>query len=410
MDRLREAARPVEELADMVGDAKLVLLGEASHGTREFYELRAQVTRRLVAERGFRGVAVEADWPSAARVNAYVRRASDDPDAEAALGDFVRFPRWMWRNPVIVELIEWLRDCGDDVGFYGLDLYALRESMSAVVEYLQDVDPEAAERARDRYSCFDHFDEQAYGHAAASGYKEPCEDEVVAQLRELRDRAGELAAGDGDRHFMAEQNAKLAASAERYYRAMFRGRVNTWNLRDTHMADTLDALREHLGGGGIVVWAHNSHLGDARATSMGRERGELNLGQLARERHGDAVRVVGFTTHTGTVTAARDWDGPAERRRVRPSLEGSVERLLHDAGIQRGVLDLRGGGALDDERLQRMIGVIYRPESERWSHYVSARPAAQFDLLAHVDETTALEPLERWSADEAPADTYPSGL
>ncbi len=394
----------------MVGDAGIVLLGEATHGTREFYEIRAQVTRRLIAERGFRAVAVEADWPSAARVNAYVRGEGGDPDAEAALGDFVRFPRWMWRNPVIVDLVEWLRGHGGGAGFYGLDLYALRDSMSAVVDYLQDVDPEAAARARDRYGCFDHFDEQAYGRATAFGRKEPCEDAVVAQLRELRERADELAAGDGDRHFMAEQNAKLAASAERYYRTMFGGRVDTWNLRDTHMADTLDALREHLGGAGIVVWAHNSHLGDARATSMGRDHGELNLGQLARERHGDAVRIVGFTTHTGTVTAARDWDGPAERRHVRPSLEGAVERALHDAGLERGVLDLRGGGLLDDDWLQRMIGVIYRPESERWSHYVTACPAGQLDLLVHVDETTALEPLERWAAEEAPAGTVPSGL
>ncbi len=406
MAALSSAARPVEDLAELVGNARIVLLGEASHGTHEFYAVRAELTRRLVAERGFRGVAVEADWPAAARVNRYVKQAGDDHDARQALGDFERFPRWMWRNEVTVELVEWLGGQGGGVGFYGLDLYGLRAAMAAVTDYLDAVDPEAAARARSRYGCFDHLDEQAYGLATATGAKEPCESAVVDQLRELHERAGELIDRDGrlpaDAHFVARQNAKAAADAERYYRAMFHGRGSTWNLRDTHMADTLDALREHLDGAGIVVWAHNSHLGDARATSMGRDRGELNLGQLARERHGDDVCIVGFTTHAGTVTAARDWDAPAERRIVRPSLDGSIERVLHDAGIERGLLDLRGG-LLAEERLQRMIGVIYRPGTERWSHYVQARAAEQFDLLVHIDETTALEPLEPWAAVEEPA-------
>jgi erythromycin esterase-like protein len=413
MTDLRSAAQPLEALVDLVGDARFVLLGEATHGTREFYEIRAELTRRLVAERGFRGIAVEADWPAAARVNRYVQRAGEDRRAEEALDDFQRFPRWMWRNPVIVELVEWLREHGGGAGFYGLDLYSLRESMTAVIEYLDAVDPDAAGRARSRYGCFDHFDEQAYGHAAASGKTDPCEDAVIEQLHELRERAGELAARDGrlprDAHFVAEQNAKLAADAERYYRAMYRGRVSSWNLRDTHMADTLDALHEHLDGAPIVVWAHNSHLGDARATSMGRHHGELNVGQLVRERHGREVCIVGFTTHTGTVTAARDWGAPAQRRSVRASHADSVERRLHDAGVGRAVLDLREG-LLEDELLQRMIGVIYRPETERWSHYVEARAGEQFDALVHVDETTALEPLERWAAVEEPAETYPSGL
>jgi erythromycin esterase-like protein len=408
----RSMTRPIEELFDLVADARVVLLGEATHGTHEFYALRAELTRRLVAERGFRGIAVEADWPSAARVNHYVQRVGDDADAETALGDFRRFPRWMWRNGVIVELVEWLRDHGG-AGFYGLDLYSLRDSMAAVVEYLETIDPQAAERARGRYGCFDHFDEQAYGYATATGEKDSCEDAVVTQLRELRDRAADLAARDGrlprDAHFVAEQNARLAVGAERYYREMYRGRASSWNLRDTHMADTLDALRAHLGGAGLVVWAHNSHLGDARATSMGTEHGELNLGQLARERHPGDVRIVGFTTHAGSVTAARDWDAPAERRAVRPSMDGSLERTLHDAGVDQGVLDLHSD-VLDEPLLQRMIGVIYRPETERLSHYVRARAARQFDVLVHIDETTALEPLERWSAVEGPAETYPSAL
>jgi erythromycin esterase-like protein len=389
-----DGVRPLDDLLELIGDARLVLLGEASHGTQEFYEIRAALTRRLIAERGFRGVAVEADWPAAARVNRYVQDAGEDGDARAALGDFRRFPRWMWRNGVIAGLVEWMR--GRAAGFYGLDLYSLRESMAAVVAYLETVDPAAAERARARYGCFDHLDDQAYGRAAALGEKEPCEDDAVAQLVELRERAEHDGAPLRDAHFYAEQNARLAANAERYHRAMFRGRASSWNLRDTHMADTLDALGDHLDGAGIVVWAHNSHLGDARATSMGTSSGELNLGQLARERHGDDVCIVGFTTHTGTVTAARDWDAPAERRAVRPSLAGSIERLLHEQGIDRCVVDLRDhAGPLAEPLLQCMIGVIYRPETERASHYVQARASEQFDLLCHVDETTAFEPARR---------------
>jgi erythromycin esterase-like protein len=410
---LRGAARPVDDLLELIGSVRFVLLGESTHGTHEFYALRAELTRRLVGERSFRGVAVEADWPAAARANRYIQRSGDDRSAAASLGDFVRFPQWMWRNAVIVELVEWLRENGGGAGFYGLDLYSLRESMSAVIEYLDAVDADAAARARARYGCFDHFDEQGYGQVTARNQKESCEDDAVAQLRELRQRSADLVARDGrlprDAHFVAEQNARLAVDAERYYRAMFRGRASSWNLRDTHMADTLDALHDHLDGAGIVVWAHNSHLGDARATEMGSVRGELNLGQLVRERHQGDVCIVAFTTHGGTVTAARDWGVPAQRRVVRPSLEGSVERLLHDAGIECGLLDLRGG-LLADELLQRMIGVIYRPEVELWSHYVYARTAQQFDLLVHVDETTALRPLESWSSLEKAAETYPSGL
>jgi erythromycin esterase-like protein len=411
--RLHDLAQPVDDLLDLVGDARIVLLGEASHGTHEFYAHRADLTERLITERGFGGLALEADWPPVARVCRYVRCVSDDPDAEAALADFRRFPRWMWRNDVFAGLVERLR--GTDAGVYGLDLYSLHDSMEEVVAYLDRVDPQAAQRARRRYGCFDHFNEHEYGYATATRQKDPCEDAVVAQLMELRERAAELSGQDGslprDAHFYAVQNARLAANAEEYYRETYRGRTNTWNLRDRHMGDTLDALLDHVEGG-VVVWAHNSHLGDARATGMF-DRGELNLGQLARERHGqDDVRIVGFTTHSGTVTAARDWDGPAEMRIVRPGLQGSVERLLHDARIDEGLLDLHGeaGRMLSGEHLQRMIGVIYRPETERMSHYVPARPAEQFDALVHVDVTHALRPLELWAAEERePAEMFPTG-
>ena len=437
IDAIRAAAQPLsgtsadyDALLELIGEARFVLLGEASHGTHEFYRARAEITKRLIAEKGFAAVAVEADWPDAYRVNRYVRAARTgeraDAAAEEALRDFQRFPQWMWRNADVLDLVGWLRahnerqSSTNPAGFYGLDLYSLYGSIDAVITYLDKTDPDAAARARQRYGCFEEFekDVQAYGYAAAAGIAESCEADVVAQLLELQQRGAEAARGEGvlladDERFFAEQNARVARNAEAYYRAMFRGRDTSWNLRDTHMADTLDALASHLTRQGrpakIVVWAHNSHLGDARATQMA-ERGELNLGQLARERHGeDDVRIVGFTTHTGTVTAARDWGGPAERRVVRPSLEGSLERVLHDSGIERGVLDLRGG-LLAEERLQRMIGVIYRPETERFSHYVEASAARQFDLLVHLDRTEALEPLEPWSGLEDAADTYPSGL
>ncbi len=404
------AVRAIEDLPGLVGDARLVLLGEATHGTHEFYAVRAELTRRLIADHGFRGVALEADWPAAARADRYIRGAGGaDSGAEAALGGFARFPQWMWRNRVVVEFLEWLREEGRGASLYGLDLYSLRESMSAVVGYLDAVDPAAAARARRRYGCFENLDERGYGEATASGAKAPCEEAVVAQLRELCERTAAGEPGSQAR-FSAEQNAKLAAAAERYYRAMYRGGAGAWNLRDTHMADTLDALDAHVGGAGLVVWAHNSHVGDARATEAGKLRGEVSLGQLARERHGNAVRLVGFTTHTGTVTAALDWGGAAERLGLRPSLEGSLERLLHDRGVRGGVVDLRADAEFVGQFIERMIGAVYRPEAELWNHYMTVRPAGQFDLVVHLDETTALEPLERWAATAEPAETFPSGL
>ncbi|MEA2528884.1 MAG: hypothetical protein QOG89_528 [Thermomicrobiales bacterium] len=435
---LRDVARPVSvdasgaaQLLDLVGNARFVLIGEASHGTDEFYRLRSELTKRLIAERGFHAVAAEADWPDAFRVNRYVRGRSDDPSTEDALADFRRFPQWMWRNTVVLDFVDWLRSHNEaqrreeaKTGFYGLDLYSLNSSIQAVLEYLEHVDPEAARRARARYSCFDHFgdDAQAYGYATSLGVAESCEDEVVQQLIELRRRAAELAQRDGhvaeDEFFNAEQNARLALDAERYYRSMFRGRVSSWNLRDRHMAETLEALAAHLdrrvgpGRSKIVVWAHNSHLGDARATAMG-ETGEFNLGQLTRERFGRETCLVGFSTYRGTVTAASDWGAPAERKRVRPGLPDSYELLFHQVDVPNFVLDLHDDSDaiahLRGPCLQRAIGVIYRPETERLSHYFHARLPDQFDAMIHLDETLALEPLEltgEWERGEAP-ETFP---
>ncbi len=440
LEMLRDAALPLvgvpadyDPLMELIGDARVVLLGEASHGTHEFYAERAALTRRLIAEKGFTAVAVEADWPDAYRVNCYVQGAGHDTSADAALSGFTRFPTWMWRNTVVCAFLDWLRAYNQahppearPAGFYGLDLYSLYGSIEAVIGYLDRVDPEAAARARERYACFEHYnqDSQEYGAATSAGLIESCEDAVVAQLVDLQRRGQEYANRDGgvaeDEYFYAEQNARLARNAEEYYRAMFRGRVSSWNLRDCHMAATLDALITHLDRNGdrskIAVWAHNSHLGDARATEMGDRHGELNVGQLVRERYGrDAVNA-GFTTYTGTVTAASDWGGAAARKRVRPGMAGSYEALFHDTGIARFLLPLREGGAaaegLREERLERAIGVIYRPETERWSHYFDARLADQFDAVIHIDETRALEPLERaapWETGEAP-ETFPSAV
>jgi erythromycin esterase-like protein len=421
-----------DALLELVGDAGLVLLGEASHGTHEFYRERARITKRLIDERGFTAVAVEGDWPDADRVSRYVQGMGDDGDAEEALRGFRRFPTWMWRNAEVLDFVGWLRAhnerlCAGQraVGFYGLDLYSLGASMEAVVSYLEEVDPSAAVRARDRYECLHPFaqDSSSYGQAILLGVSEPCRRRVLEQLVELRRRAGEYLGSDGlvaeDRYFLAEQNATVVANAEEYYRTMFAGPAASWNLRDRHMADTLDQLQVHLarhgGEGKVVVWEHNSHVGDARSTEMA-QRGELNLGQLMRERHAHDAVLVGFSTYSGTVTAASDWGGEAERKRVRPALADSYEALLHATGIPAFLLcPLRGsasGGALREPRLQRAIGVIYRPESERQSHWFAACAPQQFDALVHIDVTRAVEPLERtgtWDLGEPP-ETYPTAL
>jgi erythromycin esterase-like protein len=425
---LRGSRADHDPVLDLVGDAPLVLLGEGSHGTHEFYHQRAEITKRLIIEKGFGAVAVEADWPDAHRVNRYVRHESDDPDADTALSGFERFPTWMWRNTVMLDFVEWLRDKNsrrapnERTGFFGLDLYSLFNSMEAVVGYLDRVDPEAAKRARYRYSCFEHFgeDSQAYGYAASFDLSRSCEREAINQLVELQRRAMEyLHRTNGDDFFDAEQNARLVRNAEEYYRSMFRGRQSSWNLRDTHMAETVDALISYLrrrgGNPKIVVWAHNSHLGDARATEMG-ARGELNVGQLVREKYGSDAVLVGFTTYAGTVTAATDWDDPGERKRVRPALPDSYELGFHEAQIPCFFLGLRGAARtsalLAKPRLERAIGVIYRPETERVSHYFRADMPRQFDGVYHFDETRALEPLEkpeRWH-DLEPPETYPTGI
>ena len=439
---LRAAAHPLhgaggdyDPLLELVGDARFVLLGEATHGSAEFYDERARITQRLIEEKGFTAVAVEADWPDAWRVNRYVRgegRDADgrDADGRAALSGFERFPAWMWRNTSVLGFVEWLRQrndasAGAKAGFYGLDLYSLFTSIQEVLRYLEGVDPAAAQETRRRYACFDHFnqDSQQYGYAAAVGMSEPCQQGVQAVLHQLQQRALDYLQADGaeaeDAFFHAQQNARLVKNAEEYYRTMFMGRISSWNLRDSHMAETLDALARHLSRAGkpakLVVWEHNSHIGDARATEIGRQ-GEWNLGQLARTAYGADAFLVGFTTYDGRVTAASEWDGPALHKHVRPGLAGSYEHLLHSLGLERFLLPLRAPGAARDllmqERLERAIGVLYLPRSERHSHYFMAQLARQFDALIHIDRTSAVTPLDAtsgWHSGEPP-ETYPAGL
>lgn len=414
-------------LLDRIGDARIVLLGEASHGTHEFYDARSHITHRLIREKQFNAIAVEADWPDAYRVNRFLHWMGRDTTGNAALGDFQRFPKWMWRNTDVLRLVDTLRvhneglPTAEQVGFYGMDLYSLHSSADAVVRYLERIDPEGAKRARYRYGCFDHHgeDPQAYGYAANFGLSESCEGEAVQQLLELQRRSAELANRDGfvarEEFFFAEQNARLVKDAEEYYRSMFRGRVSSWNLRDRHMVETMEALAVHLeretGRAKLVVWAHNSHLGDARATEMG-EHGEWNVGQLARERWGSQVFSVGFTTYTGTVWAASEWGGEGNGKPVRPGLRGSYETLFHHVG-EPSFLIFPGEQGIDipARALERAIGVIYAPETERMSHYFHARLAEQFDAVIHFDETSAVRLLEG-DAEPQPdePETYPSGL
>lgn len=417
-----------DRLLERAGKTRFVLLGESTHGTHEFYRDRALLTRRLVEEHGFDAVAIEADWPDAHRVSRFVRRQGLDRTAEESLAGFRRFPQWMWRNAVMRDFVRTLFELNlrrpSPVGVYGLDLYSLQASTDVVVDCLRRIDRDAAERARARYACFDHYDRHLDGYAYAGlGLMPSCEAEVTAELLEARARVlGAIQREDAREEevlFQVEQNARLVKSAEEYYRTMLRGAVPSWNLRDRHMADTLDAVAAHLDRrlgrpSKIVVWAHNSHLGDARATQMG-EEGELNVGQLVRERHGASAFLVGFTTFAGSVTAAQAWDGKAESMTVRDALPGSHEHVLHEVARRRGgtLVFPEMPAILGERRLERAIGVVYRPKTERASHWFEARLADQFDALVHVDRTTAVAPIEKrpqlGKDGEAP-ETFPTGV
>ncbi len=402
------------DLMKDIGDSRFVLIGEATHGTHEFYQARIEITQHLITQKGFMAVAIEGDWPDAYRIHRYLQGKDSETHWKQALADFKRFPTWMWRNTTLPPFLRWLRTHNDHlpskekIGFYGLDLYSLYASMTAVIEYLSQIDPEAAERARLRYACFDHIkpDPQDYGYLTSLGIKKPCIKEAIEELLDLQHHAFDYVRRDGvgseDEYFFATQNARLVKNAENYYRSMFEGHVSSWNVRDKHMAETLNVLADHLENrfqqpAKIIVWAHNSHVGDARATEMGTQ-GEVNLGQLTREQHDADTYLIGFSTYDGTVTAASDWDAPAECKKINAGCEGSYEELFHQIKYDNFILNLHKHKELEHylqlPRLQRAIGVIYRPDTERISHYYFTRLPYQFDSIIHFDHTTAVAPLD----------------
>ena len=423
-EAIAAAAIPLPDIADpgfarafdRYAGRRIVMLGECSHGTHEFYAARAAITRHFVEHHGFTIVAVEGDWPDAAAYDRFIR---GKPAREDAPPPFQRFPTWMWRNTVIPGLLRDLRALNkrkgeaEQAGFYGLDIYNMSGSIAAVLAYLDDIDPEAAAVARERYGCLMPWqaDPATYGRAALSGGYHACEEAVIAQCRDMLAHA----LSNHGASFEAAMNARLIASAEEYYRVMYYGGAESWNLRDSHMAETLAHSLEARGPQAkAIVWAHNSHIGDARAADMGAVRGQLNIGQLARERWGEEVALIGFGTHTGTVSAATDWDGEREVKRVLPSRRDSYERLCHDSGVPRFLLDLTAdeplARRLEEPLLERFIGVIYRPETERWSHYSEAVLPRQFDAYAWIDETSALQPLAAHETHSGAPETYLFGL
>ena len=432
---IAEAAEPLPEIDDRTfgeffdrfADARVVCLGEASHGTSEFYRARAAISRRLIERHGFTIVAVEADWPDAATVDRYVRHR---PWREGELKAFERFPTWMWRNTDVDAFIRWMHQHNQGrayermAGFYGLDLYNLSGSMRAVIDFLDKEDPELARLAHLRYGCLDPWAEepQLYGrHSLIEGYAR-CEVGVIQMLKDLLQKQIDCYGAECDEWLDAAANARLVKDAEAYYRVMYQGSAESWNLRDTHMFETLNMILDAKGPGSkAIVWAHNSHIGNAAFTDMGQRRDELNIGQLVKEKFGREARLIGFGTHTGTVAAADDWDEPMKVKRVQRSLPDSYERMAHESEIERFLLDLREGerddrvaAELMEPRLERFIGVIYRPETERWSHYSEAILPRQFDGYVWFDETSAVTPLpgEQRPGEAAPHEdeTYPFGL
>ena len=410
----------LDPLLQRIGSARVVLLGEATHGTSEFYRMRERITRELIVRKGFRLVAIEADWPDAARVDHYIRHFQYPPSEWTA---FARFPTWMWRNTEVRDFVSWLRkyngtaEQGERVAFHGLDLYSLYDSIRSVLNYLDEVDPKSAKVARERYGCLTPWqrDPATYGHAALTGSYPTCESDVTHALTDLLAKRRAYAEHDGERFLDAEQNARLVAHAERYYRIMYYGSRASWNLRDSHMFETLkNLLAFHGPDSKAVVWAHNSHVGNAAATEMA-ARGEHNIGQLCRKEFGDKAYLVGFGTHSGTVAAASDWDGPMEIKKVRPALPNSYEQLCHATGLARFMLGLRGRGdlcgpkGLGKARLERAIGVIYRPETELASHYFEANLPQQFDEYIWFDASHAVTPLDTAEIKGLP-DTYPFGV
>lgn len=418
------------KLIDYIGDAQIVLLGEATHGTKQFYDIRAEITKLLITQKNFNAIAIEGDWPDAYQVNLYINNKEYN-SASDALSSFSRFPTWMWANKSILSLIEWLKEHNSKqeepnkknnrIGFFGLDLYSLYSSIEAVINTLEKIDPKAAQEAKEYYSCFDQYkyNPQAYGYAVFLRIIRSCSKEVLESLQKILAKDYSKLEQDknlSDETFYIEQNARVIKNAENYYRSMFINENSNWNLRDSHMFEILKHLVEYYKSQGvkepkIIVWAHNSHIGNAAATEMA-ERGEYNIGQLAKEYYRQKAISIGFSTYSGTVSAASNWDAPVERKNIRPALEHSYEDLFHNANIPNFWLPLKDKSIIPQILLERAIGVIYAPLTERASHYFYANMPYQFDAIIHIDKTDALEPLaktEEWIQGEIP-DIFPSGL
>ena len=414
INAIRAAALPLsgaqsdyDTLIALAARSRVVFLGEQTHGTHEFYRERARITQRLIVERGFRGIALEADWPEVERVNRYINGEPGDPGAEQSLGGFTDFPLWMWRNTDTRALIEWLRAHNASlpperrVAIFGLDVYSLFTSADAVVAYLETVDPAAAQRARAQYGCFASHRPEAQRYGAAAGSRS-CQAQAAAVLAEMRTRAATRPADPtaANALFSALRNAHSVVNAEEYFRSLYLPGISTWNVRDQRMEEAIVAMADHLSVGSpeparIVAWAHNTHSGDARATEMA-EGGELNVGQLIRQRHGNESLLIGFFTHRGTVMAAPEWDAPGRVFQLRPALAGSYADLFHTARASNFMLVLRDPSLttpLSVPRLERAVGVVYSPSTERQSHYFLARLASQFDAAIFIDQSTALTPI-----------------
>jgi len=421
-------ASPVEGPADLdplmekIGDAHFVLLGEASHGTSEYYRWRAAISQRLILEKGFSFIAVEGDWPDCYRVNRYVKDFPDSgTNAREVLDAFDRWPTWMWANEEVVDLAEWLHRHNDGlpddrkVGFYGLDVYSLWESMYAVLSYLRKVDPSALPAALSAFRCFEPYGEDVQEYARATVMvPTSCEREVLSLLQGLRRQERRYSADGREEFFAAEQNALVIKDAEAYYRAMVRAGPESWNIRDRHMTETLERLVRHYGPGArAIVWEHNTHIGDARATDMA-DDGMVNVGQLVRERHLDeGVVLVGFGSHRGSVIAGQEWEAPMEEMAVPPARPGSWEDVLHRAGAEDKLLLLdviRGADDFLAERGHRAIGVVYHPANERFGNYVPTVLPRRYDAFCYIDETHALHPLHLRPALEKVPETYPWGV
>jgi len=414
----------LDPLLDQIGNARFVLLGEASHGTADYYKLRTTLSQRLIAEKGFSFIAVEGDWPDCYRVNRYVKGLPDAGEhAREVLNAFQRWPTWMWANEEIVALAEWLRQENErlpdphKVGFYGLDVYSLWESLYALLGYLHRADPDALPAAWQALRCFEPYGEDVEEYARAAHFvPNACEEEVIALLQELRRKAPQYQGSDRDEYFNAEQNALVLQNAEAYYRAMIHGGAETWNIRDRHMTETLDRLMGHHGPTAKgIVWEHNTHIGDARFTDMA-QSGEVNVGQLVRERHGDeGVVLVGFGSYQGDVIAARQWEAPMRRMPVPPARDGSWEAVLHEIAPRDQLLMLAGADQtreLLQPRGHRAIGVVYHPEYEHLGNYVPSVLPRRYDAFLFVDKTEALHPLHDVQAEEdgEVPETYPSGV